>query len=108
MFISCGPILHKLVLSGTDIPAPPYMTILNQMIVISPLDPTTVGQSYLIDLMVILVNYPSMVSRQSFKVVVYEDAETIDGETEINSAPIFKGYPTERALPEQIVILGIP
>jgi hypothetical protein len=69
------------------------------MIVILPLDPTTVGQSYLIDLMVMLVNYPSMVSRQSFKVVVYEAVENIDIETEINSAPIFKGYPKERALP---------
>jgi len=84
------------------------MTILNQMIVISPMDPITVGESYLIDLMVMLLNYPTMESRHSFKVVVYEDAETIDGETAINSAPIFKGYPTERALPEQIVILGIP
>jgi hypothetical protein len=69
------------------------------MIVILPLDPTTVGQSYLIDLMVMLVNYPSMVSRQSFKVVVYEAVENIDIETEINSAPIFKEYPKERALP---------
>ena len=79
MFFTCGPILHKLVLSGTDIPAPPYMTILNQMIVISPMDPITVGESYLIDLMVMLLNYPTMESRHSFKVVVYEDAETIDG-----------------------------
>ena len=100
--------LHQLVLSGTEIPAPPFMTIQNQMIVISPLDPTTVGHSYLIDLKVTLANYPSIVSRQSFKVLVYEAIETIDEETKINSAPIFKGYPTERALPEQIVILGIP